>query len=334
MAERDLYADLGLKKGASKEEIKKAYRKLARELHPDRNPDNPAAEERFKRVAYAKDVLADDRKRGLYDEFGEIGLREGFDVEAARAMRGRARVGSAPQGFGFEEIFSGARGAQGRRSGFGSTLEDLFGGGIDDLFGRGGPVRGGRPGPGGAARAGRVPDQESEITVSFHDALFGAEKELTIREGSEQRTIRVRIPQGVRDGEKVRLRGQGGAVPGLERGDLILAVKVAPHRFLRRDGDDLHLDLPVTVLEAWKGATVRVPTLQGEVNLKVPARVQTGAKLRLKGKGIPKRGGGTGDMFVHLQVRMPDGHDHSRIESALKELEEQYLGDVRAGIEL
>ena len=110
MAERDLYAELGLKKGASKEEIKKAYRKLARELHPDRNPDNPKAEERFKRVAFANDVLGDERKRGLYDEFGEVGLREGFDAEAARAMRGRARGGGrAGGGFGFEEIFARTR---------------------------------------------------------------------------------------------------------------------------------------------------------------------------------------------------------------------------------
>jgi len=137
MADRDLYADLGLKKGASKEEIKKAYRKLARELHPDRNPNNPKAEERFKQVAFASDVLSDDRKRALYDEFGEVGLRDGFDVEMARGMRSRGRPGQG--GFGFEEIFhQGNPQARGRRSGFGSTLEDLFGGGIDELFGKGG----------------------------------------------------------------------------------------------------------------------------------------------------------------------------------------------------
>src|ERR1700712_5310596 len=123
MAERDLYAELGLKRGATKEELKKAYRKLARELHPDRNPNNPKAEERFKRVAFANDVLSDERKRILYDEFGEVGLREGFDAEAARAMRRPRGPGGGQGGFGFEEMFAGAQ--RGRRAGFGGTLEDL-----------------------------------------------------------------------------------------------------------------------------------------------------------------------------------------------------------------
>ena len=337
MAERDLYADLGLKKGASKEEIKKAYRKLARELHPDRNPGNAKAEERFKRVAYANDVLGDERKRALYDEFGEVGLREGFDAEAARAMRARARSG-APPGFGFEEIVSQGRAApgRGRRSGFGSTLEDLFGGGIDELFGRGAPGTGGFTGrsapPPGVA--GKVPDQESEIEVSFADAMAGAEKELTIREGQHERSIRVRIPAGVNDGGKVRLRGQGGHSPGLEAGDLVLTVRVAEHPLFRREGDDLHLTLPITISEAWKGAAIRVPTPQGEVSLKIPARVQGGGKLRLKGKGVPKRDGGKGDLIVHVQIRLPTGHDHSKIEQAVQELESQYTEDIRAGLKV
>lgn len=321
MAERDLYAELGLKKGATKEEIKKAYRKLARELHPDRNPNNKRAEERFKRVAYANDVLSDDRKRGLYDEFGEVGLREGFDAEAARAMRGRARS-TGPGGFGFEEIFAGA--GRGRRSGFGGTLEDLFGGGIDELFGRGGF--------GGRATTGvpKAPDQESEIEVSFEEAMQGVEKALTISEGGQQRTIRVRIPAGVSDGGKVRLRGQGAQSGTPAAGDLVLTVRVGAHRWFRREGSDLHLEVPITIGEAWRGTNIRVPTPEGEVSLKVPARVQSGGRLRLKGKGVPIRGGGRGDLFVHLQVRMPDGHDHARIERAIEELESQYTSDVRA----
>jgi curved DNA-binding protein len=324
MAERDLYAELGLKKGASKEEIKKAYRKLARELHPDRNPDNPKAEERFKRVAYANDVLSDDRKRGLYEEFGEVGLREGFDADAARAMRGRARGmgGAGPGGPGFEEIFGGARG---RRSGFGSTLEDLFGGGIEELFGRTG--FGGRASTTG--NPAKAPDLESELEVSFDDALHGAEKDIIIRDGDQERTIRVRIPAGVAQGGKVRLRGQGTQSRGMS-GDLVLTIRVADHKWYRREGEDLHLDVPVTVGEAWRGANVKVPTPEGEVSLKLPARTQSGGKLRLKGKGVPRRGGGRGDLFVHVQVRIPDGHDHAAIDKAVAELDKHYVGDLRA----
>jgi curved DNA-binding protein len=323
MAERDLYAELGLKRGASKEEIKKAYRKLARELHPDRNPDNKQAEERFKRIAYANDVLSDDRRRGLYDEFGEVGLREGFDAEAVRAYkRGRSVGASGPgQGFGgFEEAFGGAGR---RRSGFGGTLEDLFGGGIEELFGRSG--FGGR-----ATTGNKAPDQESEVEVSFDEAMQGVEKELVIREGEQQRSIRVRIPAGVADGGKVRLRGQGIQGGRGMPGDLLLTVKVGSHKWFRREGTDLHLEVPVTIGEAWRGATVKVPTPEGEVSLKLPTRVQSGGKLRLKGKGAPKREGGRGDLFVHVQIRVPDGHDHVAIEKAVAELDKHYVGDPRA----
>lgn len=327
MADRDLYAELGLKKGASKEEIKKAYRKLARELHPDRNPNNPKAEERFKRVAYANDVLSDDRKRALYEEFGEVGLRDGFDAEAARMYNRRARgvggmPGGASGGFGFEEMFQG--GQRRPRSGFGGTLEDLFGGGIEELFGRSG--FGGK-----ATTTGpKAPDQESEVEVSFDEALSGTEKELVIREGDNQRSIRVRIPAGVDDGGKVRLRGQGIQGGRGAAGDLVLTVKVAPHKWFRREGADLHLEVPVTIGEAWRGASVKVPTPEGEVSLKLPAKVQSGGKLRLKGKGAPRREGGRGDLLVHVQIRVPDGHDHAAIEKAVAELDKQYTNDPRA----
>jgi curved DNA-binding protein len=328
MADRDLYAELGLKKGATKDEIKKAYRKLARELHPDRNPDDKKAEERFKRVSYANDVLSDDKKRALFDEFGEVGLRDGFDADAARAMRSRARgVGGGPGGFNFEEMFAGAQRGNNRRSGFGGTLEDLFGGGIDELFGRGAPAAGfgGR-----ATTSAKVPDQESEVTVSFDEGFQGVERELTITEGSNSRTLRVRIPAGVEDGGKVRLRGQGAQAGTSMAGDIVLTVRVGEHKLFRREGQDLHLEVPVTLGEAWNGASIKVPTPDGEVSVKLPPRVQSGGKLRLKGKGMPKRGGGRGDLIAHVQVRLPDGHDHARIEKAIAELETQYTADVRA----
>lgn len=332
MAERDLYAELGLKRGASKDEIKKAYRKLARELHPDRNPNNAKAEERFKRVTYANDILSDERKRSLYDEFGEVGLREGFDADGARAMRARARgVGGVPPGgFNFEEMFAGAQRANNRRSGFGGTLEDLFGGGIDELFGRGGAPASGFGGR--ATTTAKAPDQESEVSVSFDEGFHGVERELTISEGQSTRSIRVRIPAGVENGGKVRLRGQGAQAGTPGAGDIVLTVRVGEHRLFRRDGEDLHLDVPVTLGEAWNGATIKVPTPEGEVSFKLPPRVQSGSKLRLKGKGMPKRGGGRGDLFAHVQLRLPDTHDHARVEKAIAELEALYSQDVRAGL--
>lgn len=333
MAERDLYADLGLKKGASKEEIKKAYRKLARELHPDRNPNNPKAEERFKKVAFANDILSDERKRSLYDEFGEVGLRDGFDAEAMRAMR-RGRAGGAT-GYGFEEIFNPGMPGQGRgarRPGFGSTLEDLFGGGIDELFGRGGFT--GRGAPPGAAAAAKAPDHESEIEVGFAEALSGVEKDLTVREGARERTIRVRIPAGVSDGGKVRLRGQGSQAPGLEPGDLVLSVRVGEHPLYQRQGDDLLVTVPVTVGEAWKGTSIKLPTPYGEVSMKIPARVQSDAKLRLKGRGVPRRDGTKGDLYVKVSIRLPTSHDHAKVDQAVELLEGLYGDDVRAGLKL
>ncbi len=326
MTERDLYAELGLQRGAGKDEIKKAYRKLARELHPDRTPDNPKAEERFKRVSYANDVLSDTKKRALYDEFGEGGLRDGFNVEAARAMRDGRGVG-AGRGVGFEEIFGGAGARGSRRQGFGGTMEDLFGGSIDELFGRG---FGGRPTT--ASPRGKAPDQEGEVSISFEESLTGVEKEMTLTENGVPRNLRVRIPAGITDGGKVRLRGQGATALGAEQGDLVLLVHVQEHKLYRRDGDDLHLDLPVTLLEAWRGASLKVPTPAGEVSLKIPARVSSGAKLRLRGKGVSARGGGHGDLIVHVQVRLPDGHDHAKIEEALAAIESQYVADVRAAL--
>ncbi len=327
MTERDLYAELGIQRGAGKDEIKKAYRKLARELHPDRNPDNPKAEERFKRVSYANDVLSDAKKRPLYDEFGEVGLREGFNVEAARAMK-NGRVPGGGRNVGFEEIFGAGGGAgRGRRQGFGGTMEDLFGGSIDELFGRG---FGGRPTTG--TPRGKAADQESEISISFEEALTGVEREMTLIENGSPRSLRVRIPAGVTDGGKVRLRGQGASPLGAEQGDLVLVVRVQEHKLYRREGDDLHLDLPITLLEAWKGASLKLPTPAGEVSLKIPARVSSGAKLRLRGKGVAVRAGGHGDLIVHLQIRMPDGHDHGKIEAALNGLESEYVADVRAGL--
>lgn len=284
---RDFYDELGVPKKASAEEIKKAYRKLAGELHPDKNAGNPKAEERFKKVTEAYSVLHDDKKRALYDEFGEVGLREGFNADAARAY---GRRGGAPGGF--EDIFGGAGGA-----GIGDMFGDLFGGG-----------RRGR-------RARKAPDLESEVTIEFVSAVRGAELELLV--GNEP--VKVRIPAGASDGDKLRVKNATSGVQGAA--DLLLTLRVRPHPFFEREGLDLTLEFPITVGEALLGTKVEVPTLDGSVQLKIPAGTQSGQLLRLRGKGV-KRGEKTGDFYVRFLIRLP--------KSVTPELEEaaRKLGDA------
>jgi len=318
MAERDLYSVLGVPRGAKPAEIKKAYRTLARELHPDRNPDDAVAEERFKDVSYAYDVLSSEDKRPLYDEFGEVGLKEGFDAEAFRQYQAWQRAGS-----GRGRTVTGRHGEVFGGHGGGGSIFDLESG-LEGLFG----MRG--------RRSARGADHHSDIHIGFADALRGVERELTFGvpgQAESGQTIKVRIPAGVRDGGKVRLRGQGGEPRGKgPRGDLVLTVHVEPHAHFWREGDDLHLNLPVSPLEAHGGAKVRVPTLDGEVSLTIPSRSQGGAKLRLKGKGA-QRGRARGDLYVHLRLCLPDA-DEPRLAELLEELDGLYDRPPRTGIRL
>jgi len=289
MAE-DLYGLLGVSRSAGPDEIKKAYRKLAKDLHPDKNPGNKQAEARFKKVNHAHDVLSDPKKRKLYDEFGEEGLREGFDPERVRQYRqwSSRNPQQAPPGWGdgvrIEDIFGGQAGGAG-------GIGDMFG----DLFGRGrrgrGPMRG--------------PDLESEITIDFASAIRGTTLELRPR-GASDAPVTVRIPAGAHDGSRVRIAGHGGPSPnGGESGDLILHIHVQPHPSFRREGDDLHVDVPITIPEAFRGAKVKVPTIDGAVALKVPERSQSGSVVRVRGKGVAKKGKTPGDLYVHFMVHVP-----------------------------
>ena len=310
MDEQDFYAALGVARGAGEDEIRTAYRRLARQFHPDVNPNDKSAEDRFKEISYAYDVLSDPEKRTRYDEFGVAGLQAGFDPEQARA---------------FQRWSEGARRSPVHEAeGEAIDLDELFG-----LFG--GAARAG--GAGGAWR--RVPRRvrlaPAEVTVDSLVAVLGRELRLEV---PGRGPLRVRIPAGASDGTRVRLAGQGepGAA-GAPRGDLYLQLRVRPHPVFRREGDDLSLDLPVTIPELVLGASIEVPTPEGVATMRVPPHSRPGQRLRLRGKGAAKRGSSErGDLYVRLAGVLPEGRD-DELEELAKRMEPLYAGrDPRAGL--
>jgi len=333
------YETLGVSKSASQDEIKKAFKKLARTYHPDINKE-PGAEGRFKEVNAAYDAVGDPEKRKLYDEFGEVALKPGFDAGKARAWQQAAGgfQGGGPQGFRFdfgggemdmEEFFSNIFGRGGGRAGAG------FGGGqarserrVHPDFSGFGPDFG----TGRSRRPSRGSDQEIAITIDAMSAILGAERRIGVRRpNGEVDRLNVRIPAGVKDGGKLRLSGQGLPPPGGGPcGDLIVRLHVAEHPVLRRHGDDLDMDLPLTVLEAMQGAQITVPTPTGDVKVTVPRGAESGQKLRLRGKGVQKKK--PGDLYLVLQVRVPESEDEQVTEAA-KTLQAAY-GDIRATLKL
>ncbi len=378
MATRDLYEELGVKRTATSDEIKKAYRKLARKHHPDVNPGNREAEERFKRVSLAHDVLIDDAKRKAYDEFGDAGLQAGFDAERAREYK-RAQESMDGYGGGFQG--RGFEGGGGRYSSF----EDIFG----DLFGGRGS---------GGTQAEQGADVETTLTIDLLDAVRGitATVALTkpvqcevchgtggegpgvscpecggrgqIKMGSgpmsfgrrcprcngagripskpcpacqgrgvseKLEKLSVKIPAGVDEGSRIRLAGKGGAGRGgAPPGDLYIVISVRPHPRLERRGLDLYLQVPVTVGEAFNGASIDVPTPDGAVKLKVPPHSQSGAKLRLRSRGVPAmKGKERGDFYVVLLVHVPRDGDE-RVREAVTAIDSAYGENPRAGLTL
>ncbi len=299
----NLYEILGVAKTADADAIRKAYRKLAREHHPDVNPGDKKSEDTFKRVAAAYDVLGDEKKKKAYDEFGDASLSGGFDADKARSY----------------QQWQGAQQQRGAR-GFGNESEfdfsELFGGGRGGGFRSRGPARG--------------QDLSASVELDLRQAVEGAEISLEI---PNQGTVRVRIPPGADTGSIIRLAGKG--MPGRQggpHGDLVIETEVRPHPFLERNGLDLSLKLPVTIAEAFNGASVEVPTFDGPVLLKIPPRSQTGAKLRLRGKGIARKDQ-RGDFYAVLQVRMPDREDEALAE-ALAKSSEAYSAPVRKELAL
>jgi curved DNA-binding protein len=313
----DLYKELGVSKSATADEIKKVYKKLAGQLHPDRNPGDQKIEARFKAVNRAYQVLHDAEKRRMYDEFGEESLREGFNPAATRAYRNAAQAAGQRRARGGGINFEDLAGGGGGPGGFGDLLGELFGGG--------GGGRGSRRGSVGAKGA----DVASEVAIDFVSAIRGAELRLRLQDGGEE--VTVRVPPGAGEGDKVRVAGHGApSAMGGAPGDLVISVRVNPHPFFERDGLDLYLNLPITVGEAHRGAKVRVPTPDGPVTLSVPKHAQSGQEARLKGKGV-KRAAKQGDLYVRFLVKLP-AQDSEAVDHAVAALESAMTGDVRGGI--
>ncbi|HEX3561082.1 MAG TPA: J domain-containing protein [Pyrinomonadaceae bacterium] len=317
---RDYYEVLGVGRSATGDEIKTAYRKLARKFHPDLNPGDKAAEERFKELQEAYDVLSDAEKRKLYDQYGENwrAVQQGGGPpppgwEGARARGGPRAGGAQAAGFDFSDYDFGSFGAAGGA--------DIF----EELFSRAGRGR--------ARRTNRGADVEAELELSLEEAHRGGRRTLQMQvaevcptcqgtgvvkdnqtcqtcDGTGQvvkpKTLEVNIPAGVRDGSTVRLAGQGGAgVNGAQAGDLYLHIRLRPHPVFTVRGDDTEVELPVASWEAVLGARVEVPTIEGRAEVTIPAGAQSGQRLRLRGQGLNKRKGGRGDEYVRLKIVVP-----------------------------
>ncbi|MFT5454032.1 MAG: DnaJ-class molecular chaperone [Myxococcota bacterium] len=307
MRGKQLYSALGLAPGASQDQIKKAFRKLARQYHPDKNPGDEAAESRFKEINGANEVLSDPKRRELYDKYGEASLQQGFDPNRGAGLGGGFPGGGFTGGVDIDDLLGSLFGADGGRR-------------------RGGPrsSQGGFPGFGGQQRDTKGPDTRADIQVDFLTAANGGEREISFADG---RRMKVRVPPGIRDGETLRLRGKGGASrAGGASGDLLLTIKVSAHAHFVRDGDDVTVRVPLTVPEAVSGAQVRVPTLSGAVKLTVPAGARSGQRLRVKGKGISRRGKPRGDLYAEFVVVPPPALD----ADTLAKLADAYDEDVRA----
>jgi DnaJ-class molecular chaperone len=297
----DLYQRLGLKRGASEAEIKKAYRSLAKQLHPDRNKDNPDAAKRFGEITQAYDLLSDKDKRARYDR-GEIDEEGNPKMPFGSGFGGRPGGGAAGGGMG-----GGAGGFEGFETTLGDAAEisDLFEGLFGASSGRGG--RGGFGGFGGFRQRSQPPQKGADIAyrprVSFLDAAALAPQRIKLADG---KTIDLKLPKGVEEGTKIRLAGKGQAGPG-GTGDAIVTISIAPHPFFTREGNDTRLRLPATLKEAVRGAKVKVPTPDGAVMMTIPKGSSSGRVLRLKGKGFTTKSGTRGDELVTLEIDLPSG---------------------------
>ena len=303
---QDPYKTLGISRSASADEIKKAYKKMARTYHPDRNP-SAEAEARFKDVNAAYDVLGDPQKKKMFDTFGTTSGPSGFPGGGARG----------PGGFGFEGNPFAGDGFRDVKFDMGGGFEDLLG----SMFGASGPNQ-----------RRRGADQTTHITIDYKTMLLGGEQTLTLNrpDGSTDR-IKVKIPPGIKSGSKLRLKGQGSPPPGGGPcGDLHIVVQYQNHPIIRRVGKgDLEIDVPVRIREALTGNVITVPTPTGDVKVTVPAGVGTGCRLRLKGRGVQTNP--PGDLYLQIRVAAPTTDDPAALAAA-EALEAYYDGDVRQSL--
>lgn len=290
----DPYKELGVSKGASADEIKKAFRKLAKELHPDKNPGDKAAEERFKRITAAFDLLGDAEKRAKYDR-GEI------DADGREQFRGFG--GGQPGGGGRSGGFGGFGGSGGRGGFEDIDLEELFG-----AFGGGGRAKSGF----GGGFGGKGQDVRATLDISLEDAIAGTTRRIQFSDG---RMLDVAIPKGASDGQTIRLKGQGAPGRGGQAGDALIELKIQPHPVFKRDGADLTMDLPVSVPDAVLGGKIQVPTPEGAVMMTIPKGSNSGKVLRLKGRGA-YADGKRGDLLAKLAVTLPETSDDELIRFA------------------
>lgn len=307
---QDYYKTLEVSRTASAEEIQKAHRKLARKYHPDLNPDDKAAQNKFKEIQQAYDCLNDPEKRKLYDQFGD----QYEHVAAGRAAGG-------PGGASFEDIFQGG-GPEGFQ--FGGDLGDLF-----KQFTGGGGARAGRGRSRGPVAGS---DLSAELTVPFNTAVLGGQATINVRRSGKAESLQVKIPAGVESGKKIRLRGQGEPSPnGGPSGDLLITITVASHPYFKRSGQNLEVRLPVTLGEAAMGAKVDLPTPGGTMSLKIPPSSSSGKRLRVKGQGVRDASGTAGDLFVELQIKLPE-HLDDESRQAIERIERLYTEQPRTGI--
>ncbi len=302
MAKRDYYEVLGVSKNASDDEIKKAYRKLAVKYHPDKNPGDKEAEEKFKEISEAHEVLSDKQKRARYDQFGHAGVNGGA---------GNPFGGGNPFGQGGAFNFNGQEfhfdfgGGQGGTFA-GAGLDDI----LSNLFGFGG----------GRRRPTRGADYRTQITVDFKEAIFGATKTIS----ADGKNIKIKIPAGIDDGMSIRLKGRGGPAPegvqGGERGDLYVLVRVRPHKTLTREGTLILSEQRINMVDAALGCEIEVETVDGPITMKVPAGTQSGTPFKLSGHGVPFRADGDrGPHIVTIIVETP-----KNLSKKQKELLEEF----------
>lgn len=338
--DKTYYDVLGVKKDAAEADLKKAYRKLARKFHPDVNPNDKAAESKFKEISEAYSVLSDKEKREQYDRLGKEAFSsgrsggqgnpfQGFDFDLSQFGGGRSR----------------ARGGRKQTTDFGDLFADLFGG-------AGGGAQQERPRQGS--------DVEAETTLEFRDAVRGTAVTLTVQKQKEcptcggsgningsvcpkcrgagvitdVETVKVKIPEGVNEGQRIRLRGKGSkGLHGAPAGDLIVLIHVRPHPFFERRGDDIHTEIPITIGEAIHGAQVEVPTVQGPVRARIPEGTQGGQAFRLSGKGVKRsKGTGYGDHYYKIQINVP--REALSAKEHVDALEKLYPENLRANLKI